>query len=206
MKGTLCIFLFLGSKLFSQSIDLKLDTLISQNIGLYSNQYTLRNSKQKNGEGWEIQKDKILNHIFYGETAENLFDYAGNWTVRNDSLIFFIKAKNLLKKYGHSSKESFKPCLLSLNLKTKTKNPADTSQVMVIKNRIAILTNGEDMNTLFMEIQTYLNSILEQEKSKLDSTLKWYNTELNENLRVRLGDYLFQKRLFSSVSSTRDFE
>jgi hypothetical protein len=206
MKRILYIFLFLGPKLFSQDIDIALDTLVSANIEVYCNQYTLRNSKEPGGEAWEIRKDKVLNHTIYRDAPSSPFPRAGQWTFMNDSIIFFIMNKNLLKKHGHNYKESFKPFTISMSFKSKTKNPSDSAQVMVYKNQIIILNNVPDLNTLFMEMKMYLHSRIEPIKSKLDPTLKWYYTELNENLKVELGDFLFQKKLFSSITSTRNFE
>lgn len=206
MKRTLYILLFLGSKVFSQDLDITLDTLVSPASEIYFNQYTLRHSKQADGEGWETRKDKTLNHIFYGETSESAFSPVGNWIFTNDSIIFFIKNKSLIKKYGHKQRESFRPFTISLNFESKTKNPSDSTQVMVYRNQIVILNSGQDVNALFMEIKTHLNSRFEHLKSKLDPTLKWYYNELNDILKIELSDFLFQKKVFSSISTSRNFE
>lgn len=206
MKRILYIVLFLGSKVFSQDIDITLDTLVSPTSELYFSQYTLRHSKQPGGEGWETKKDKTLDHTFYGTDPENEFSAAGNWTFTNDSIIFSIKNKTLLKKYGYSQKESFKPFTISVSFKSKTKNPSDSTQVMVYRNQIIILNTGKDVNTLFMEIRAHLYSRVEHIKSNLDPTLKWYYTELNDHIKIELGDFLFSKKILSSISTSRNFE
>jgi hypothetical protein len=206
MKKIFYLVFLLSSRLYSQDVEMRFDSLVSENADFYQNKYSLRNSKEMGGEGWETRKDQILMHAFYGDFPANPYYRSGRWELINGSIIFHIENRKLIDRYGYHEKESFTPFAIFLDLKTDLRNIQDSTQILVIKNKIIILNTGRDVNDLFNDIKAYLSSKIALLKKESESTDPYFYFELNESIKQEFSDYMFEKTLLSSISTTRAFE
>jgi hypothetical protein len=198
------LIILLTTQLYSQNITLKLDTAI-YDASFYQKGYTLRKKDDMGGQGWEINKTSNLRHAFYGDMpAGSKFRNVGTWTMRNDSLVFFIKEKNLVNKYGYKSQESFKPVIVSWELRSDLKN--DSAKLLIFRNKLIILNRSNDPRELVNELQGLIFNRFESLKNDLDPNDPYYFFELNEGTAGLLKDLLYEKSLFGSVETKREFE
>src|SRR5919108_1952551 len=87
MNRFLFLLICFTSPCYCQEFNLKLDT-VPVDPDSYLGEYQLRKTYEVGGEGWKLEKDQKLGHIFYGDMPGSRFVNSGSWKVKGDSLIF----------------------------------------------------------------------------------------------------------------------
>lgn len=202
MKNVCYLILFFAIRVYSQDINLELDTAISDQP-FYYKKYDLLKAEKTRGEGWELVKLSKLKHAFYGDVSGNSFYLCGTWAMTQDSIIFLISDKKLLKNYGYKNRESFKPLVISWDLKTDLKN---SGNLLVFKNKLVVLNNGVEPNELLDQMQTLIDLNLKKWKSDANPEDAFYFFRLNEKVMNEFKDLLYERNLFSSIETFRKYE
>jgi hypothetical protein len=188
---------------YSQIINITLDS-VSFNLESYHREYSLKKSGSISGEGWKIKKNNELGHIFFGDVSYNRFYEAGSWTTSNDSIVFSLKNKKLLKR-GYSERIPFKPFLVSWELQTDFRN-RDGNKRHSFVNKLIVLNNASTSLLLFKKIEIIINSNLNESKNQLNPDNILDYAELNEKTINEINDFLYGENLVSSIETLQEFK
>lgn len=201
MRRYFYLLVFITSQLSAQNVSLSLDTT-TYHPTFYHKQYQLQRPDQNGGEGWKLEQSSKLKHAFYSDMPGNHFYGAGSWSMRNDSIIFFIKNKSLKTKYGYKGQEAFKPFLISWELRTDFTDKDDESKRLALKNRLIIL--GSEGKPTADELHALLQMKLDKLKTESDPSSVKYFFDLNEAFIKECRNILFEKKIFASFETIGD--
>jgi|GEM_PF-4077465 len=203
MKKLFYIFLIVTSRLCAQDIDVKLDTLFPD-PSIFYKKYVIQKTEKIGGEGFELVNASKLRHAFYGDRPGNPYYACGSWTILDDSIVFFISNKRLLTTYGYKSRESYRPLLISWDLRTDLRNTED--KLLVFKNKLVILNNVVEPNDLLDQLRAMIALKLEKLKAEANSDDVFYFFQLNEKVAKEFYDLLYEKKLFASLDVLKNYE
>lgn len=196
--GIFNLFVLLGisGNLFSQNIILNIDST-SKEASVYAGNYTLKKSNEMGSSNWLLGNSGELDFSYGSDQTWNSKILAGQWELRNDSIIFLVTNKKFLKRSSYSSKEAFTPFIFSWELVSDSKCGNDTTSRMVFNNKIIVLNKSESRVELLNEISDRLTSSFDRLKNNYDYF------SLDEKIRDEITDLLYSKNLFSYLQSER---